>query len=56
MLLAKADEADLDKLRTALTINEKMGKRLHSIIKLREEEDEADDMSLYDLMERLNEE
>lgn len=55
MLLAKADEADLDKLRTALTINQKMGKRLESIINLREEEDEADGMSLFDLMERLNE-
>lgn len=55
MLLAKADEADLDKLRTALTINKKMGNRLESIIKLREEEDEADGMSLFDLMERLNE-
>lgn len=53
ILLAKADEADLDKLRTALIINEKMGKRLHSIIKLREEEDEADSMSLFDLMEQL---
>lgn len=56
MLLAKADEADLDKLRTALTINKKMGNRLESIIKLREEEDEADGMSLFALMERLNEE
>ena len=55
MLLAKADEADLEKLRTALIINKKMGKRLESIINLREEEDEADGMSLFDLMERLNE-
>ena len=56
ILLAKADEADLDKLRTALTINKKMGNRLESIIKLREEEDEADGMSLFDLMEQLTEE
>ena len=56
MLLAKADEADLDKLRTALTINKKMGNRLESIIKLREEEDEDDGISLFDLMGRLNEE
>jgi hypothetical protein len=32
-----------------------MGKRLESIINLREEEDEAEGMSLFDLMERLNE-
>ena len=52
ILLAKADEADLDKLRTALIINQKMGKRLESIIKLREE-DEADGISLVDLMWQL---
>lgn len=56
MLLAKADDADLDKLRTALTINQKMGKRLESIIKLREEEDRAGDISLLELMEQLAEE
>ena len=56
MLLAKADEADLDKLRTALTINQKMGKRLQSIINLREEEDRDGDLSLFDLMERISEE
>ncbi len=56
MLLAKADDADLDKLRTALTINQKMGKRLESIIKLREEEDGAGDISLLELMEQLAEE
>lgn len=54
MLLAKADDADLDKLRTALTINQKMGKRLESIVRLREEEAEAGDQSLFDLMEQLN--
>lgn len=56
MLLAKADDADMDKLRTALTINQKMGKRLESIIKLREEEDGAGDISLLELMEQLTEE
>lgn len=55
-LLAKADDADMDKLRTALTINQKMGKRLESIIKLREEEDGAGDISLLELMEQLTEE
>lgn len=54
MLLAKADEADLDKLRTVLTINQKMGMRLESIIKLREEEAAAGDMTLFDLMEQLS--
>lgn len=54
MLLAKADDADLDKLRTALTVNQKMGKRLESIVRLREEEAEAGGQSLFDLMEQLN--
>ena len=55
MLLAKADEADLDKLRTALTINQKMGKRLEVIINLRMEEDETGEMTLFDLMEQIAE-
>ena len=54
MLLAKADEADLEKLRTALTINKKMGKRLESIIILREEEVQDGDVSLFDLMEQIS--
>ena len=56
MLLAKADEADLEKLRTALTINKKMGKRLESIIILREEEVQDGDLSLFDLMEQITDE
>ena len=56
-LLAKADEADMDTLRTALLINQKMGRRLNSIIKLREEEDDEDDgVSLFDLMEQISDE
>ena len=55
MLLAKADEADLDKLRTALIINQKMGKRLELIINLRMEEDETGDVTLFDLMEQITE-
>ena len=55
MLLAKADEADLDKLRTALTINQKMGKRLEVIINLRMEEDETGELTLFDLMEQITE-
>ena len=57
ILLAKADEADMDTLRTALLINQKMGRRLNSIIKLREEEDDEDDgVSLFDLMEQISDE
>lgn len=56
ILLAKADDADLEKLRTALTINKKMGRRLEAIVKLREEEDEAGDATLFDLMEQLSDE
>ena len=56
LLLAKADEADLDKLRTALTINQKMGKRLESIVNLRIEEAESGDETLSDLLERISEE
>ncbi len=39
LLLAKADDANLDSLRTALTVNERMGKRLKAIIDIREEEE-----------------
>lgn len=55
MLLAKADEADLDTLRTALFINEKMGRRLKSIVNLREEEAQAGELTLFDLMEQFSE-
>lgn len=54
MLLAKADEAELDTLRTVLFINQKMGRRLESIVKLREEEAEAGELTLFDLMEQLS--
>ena len=56
MLLAKSDEAGLDKLRTALIINQKMGKRLELIINLRMEEDETGEVTLFDLMEQIAEE
>ena len=55
MLLAMAEEAEMDKLRTALLINQKMGRRLESIIQIREE-DEADGLSLFDLMEQISQE
>lgn len=53
MLLAKADDGDLDKLKTALTINQKMGQRLAAIIKLREQEEENGDPSLSTLLHEI---
>ncbi len=45
MLLAKADDATLDELKNAQIINQKMGRRLDAIIRLREEEEHPDDES-----------
>lgn len=53
MLLAKADDGDLDKLRTALLINEKMGRRLSAIIQVREEEEKNGDPSLTSLLQEV---
>ena len=53
LLLAKADDADLETLRTALVINKKMGKRLEAIVKLREEEESNGDVPLADLLNSL---
>jgi transcriptional regulator with XRE-family HTH domain len=53
LLLAKADDADLDTLRTALTINIKMGKRLAAIVSVREEEEENGDIPLAQLMDSI---
>ena len=53
LLLAKADDADLETLRTALVINKKMGKRLEAIVKLREEEESNVDVPLADLLNSL---
>ena len=55
MLLAKADDADLDKLRTALTINQKMGRRLEAIVHVREEEERIGSPSLTDLLSQVSE-
>ena len=41
ILLAKADEADLETLRTAVALNQKMGRRLELYLNLREEEENA---------------
>ena len=56
MLLAKADDADLETLRTTLTINQKMGKRLAAIVSFREEEESNGDASLGELMRQRPEE
>lgn len=53
MLLATADSGELEKLKTASLINKKMGARLDAIINLREDEDNADEPSLYDLLEQV---
>ena len=53
LLLAKADDADLETLRTALVINKKMGKRLEAIVNLREEEESNGDVPLADLLNSL---
>lgn len=53
MLLATADSGELEKLKTASLINKKMGARLDAIIKLREEEDNTDEPSLFDLLEQV---
>ena len=55
MLLAKADDGDLDKLKTALTINQKMGHRLEAIIYLREQEEKNGDPSLSALLQEIAE-
>lgn len=50
LLLAKADDTDLETLRTVLTINQKMGKRLEAIVRVREEEESNGDPSLAQLI------
>ena len=55
MLLAKADDGDLNKLRSALTINEKMGRRLSLIIKLREDEEDEGVPSMASLIQEIKE-
>jgi transcriptional regulator with XRE-family HTH domain len=53
LLLAKADDTDLETLHTALVINKKMGKRLEAIVNLREEEESNGDVPLADLLNSL---
>ena len=39
ILLAKADDADLETLRTAVELHKKMGRRLEAYLKIREHEE-----------------
>lgn len=54
ILLAKVDDADLETLRAALTINRKMGNRLAAIINLREEEETNGDTPLSELLNSIS--
>lgn len=58
MLLATADLGELDDLKTAYEINQKMGRRLEAIVKIREEEEKAkkenNEDTLYDLLDSFN--
>ena len=55
LLLATADDGDLDKLKAALEVNRKMGARLEALIKVREVEEEDGSPSLFDLMNSIGE-
>lgn len=56
LLLATTDKADLEKLKIAALVNEKMGNRLQAVIKMREEEEaDPNQKSLYDLLEEISE-
>lgn len=52
MLLALSDDGDVDDLRIVLKINEKMNKRLESIISIKEEEQDRE--SINDLIGQLS--
>ncbi len=53
ILLAKADDGDLDSLKTASLINKKMGNRLDAIIKVRETEEADGGPSIADLLKKI---
>lgn len=53
MLLALADRGEIDKLETALKINEKLGARLESIIAIRREELNNGEPTLKELLESI---
>ena len=60
ILLATADNGNLDDLRKALLINEKMGKRLEAFIKLREQEEiekkNTNEATLFELLDSFSDE
>ena len=60
ILLATADNGNLDDLRKALLINEKMGKRLEAFIKLREQEEiekkKSNEATLFELLDSFSDE
>lgn len=53
VLLATADDGELDTLETALKINKKMGARLESIVAIRKSEADNEEESLSALIESL---
>lgn len=60
MLLATADEGELDDLKGAYEINSKMARRLQAIIDIREEEEKAkienNEETLFDLLDAFDDE
>ena len=60
MLLATADHGELEDLKVAYQVTQKMAKRLEAIIAIREEEEKAkienDEETLYDLLDSISEE
>ena len=54
LLLATADQGEIDKLETALLINEKMGSRLESVIALRKDEMNNGEPSLKELLDKID--
>lgn len=53
LLLATADDGELDKLETALLINRKMGSRLDAMIELRKKEERADEPTMLELLKKF---
>ena len=53
MLLASADQAEVKDLKTALLINQKMGRRLQAFISVRTEEEKASEPTLIDLLDQI---
>lgn len=58
MLLATADEGELEELKTAVFICEKMLKRLKAVVDIREQEEnqkkDSNEETLYDLLDSIN--